>query len=403
VSTTIKHTVAGASKGAALLDILIIGGGLSGLMVANQIHRTLPPTTKWKLLEARPVLGGRLANNEDNSNDTPAQIDMGGAWIWPNHQPFMRKLASDPTFNITTFRQPDDPSSTRIKGGAVQFIHALAKDLPSENLVLNAPVTQFSLLQNETTSAADDQECADGSNEPVIQVQTATTTTSSSNDDSNSKTTTTTFLARRVVIAVPPKLVSNHMQFTPPLSKEKQHAMAASHTWMAGVTKIALVYPKRFWNTDSSNMGFPAGKGPAFQVYDGGSTMTDSVAALTFFAMVPPTNKAKEDDALLADQVSTQLADVWNYFRLPFAAQAKSYTHVLVKRWPLEPYLSEDAAPTQIHPHPHATRALSEKEWNNQLLFAGSETDRTSPGVMEGAVGAAMRVVYELQAVFGKK
>jgi monoamine oxidase len=390
--TTLKHSAAsGSSKGAALLDILIIGGGLSGMMVANQIHRTLPPTTKWKLLEARPVLGGRLANC-DTSNEA---IDMGGAWIWPNHQPFMRKLAADKDNNITTFRQIDDPSSTRVEGGAVQFVHALEKNLPAKNIILNSPVTKCSFLSSlkeADVHVGVDGESVTTDEEPSIQVITTTS--------SGDSTETTTYLARRVVIAAPPKLVSDHIEFSPPLSKEKEQAMASSHTWMAGVTKISLVYPKRFWGTDASNMGFPSGKGPAFQVYDA-SPNNNSVAALTFFAMVPPSNKqAISDDEALASQVSTQLADVWNYYRLPYAAQAKSYTKVLVKRWPLEKYVSEDTSPTQIHPHPQPVRALSQKEWKDNLFFAGSETDQTSPGVMEGAVGAAMRVVYELQAIF---
>lgn len=394
---TIKQ-VATAAAG-PLLDILIIGGGLSGLVVANQIHRTSAAT--WKLLEARPVLGGRLAN--ENGITDFHKIDMGGAWIWPNHQPFVRRLASD--LNIPTFRQPDDPSSTRIEGGAVTFIHALAKELPSENVLLNAPVTECSLVAAADSSSSTtieevytDDSTGETNDGPIIRVQTVFT------DKDYDTTTTNTYYAKRVVIAAPPRVVSEHVTFTPPLSKEKQHAMKMSHTWMAGVTKVALLYPTRFWSTDSSNMGFPVGRGPAFQVYDS-STKDGSVAALTFFAMVPPAaTAALDDDAVLADQVSDQLADMWNYYRLPFAAQAKSYTTFLIKRWPLEAYISEDAAPTVLHPHPLPNRVLSQKEWKNDvLLFAGSETDRTSPGVMEGAVGAAMRVVYELQAIFGKK
>jgi monoamine oxidase len=53
-------------------------------------------------------------------------------------------------------------------------------------------------------------------------------------------TTRETFLARYVVFAVPPRLLHEHVTFDPPLSPLKQQELAATHTWMAGVTKVAL-------------------------------------------------------------------------------------------------------------------------------------------------------------------
>lgn len=359
------------------------------------------------------MLGGRLTNNNDNKNsirvwkDESAtgedaiaaaahdKIDLGGAWIWPRHQPFMRNLTS--LLNIATFLQQDDPSSTRIDGGAVQYIHALAKDLPQERLILNSPVVNCAFVLEE--SAREDQLC-------TSTIDTATTTTSGDTMKTNIvrvQTEGETFFAKRVVIAVPPRLVAKHIQFDPPLSPAKQRAMANSHTWMAGVTKIALQYETNFWTTDVSNLALPPPGKPAFQVYDA-STKDGSVAALTFFVLdvARPRSDADTsgDDVVLADQVALQMEQTWSYFRLPFAAQAKSYTHVHIKRWPLEKYISEDSNPTTIHPHPHPVRDLSTNEWNDHLLFAGSETDLKSPGVMEGAVGSAMRVVHILQEYF---
>jgi hypothetical protein len=39
---------------------------------------------------------------------------------------------------------------------------------------------------------------------------------------------------------------------------------------------------------------------------------------------------------------------------------------------------------------------LAAQDWNGALLFAGSESDLHSPGVMEGAVRAAKRAIREL-------
>jgi monoamine oxidase len=202
-----------------------------------------------------------------------------------------------------------------------------------------------------------------------------------------------------VVLAVPPKIASQHIKFDPPLSKAKEQAMAGSHTWMAGVTKVSLVYEKKFWSTDMSNMGLPrhVATGPAFQMYDA-STKDGSVHAITFFALVPPGSPAKSNDEVLGKEVASQLANQWQRLmgRGDLKDQTLNYKAVHVQRWPTEQFISEDPNPTQIHPHPHPVGALSSKEWDGRLYFAGSEADHQSSGVMEGAVGSALRVIREL-------
>lgn len=351
-----------------LLDVLIVGGGLSGMMVAHDIHNVLQPQTplSWRLLEARKELGGRLKNDEKFN-----EIDLGGAWIWPPHQPFMKGLVSK--LSIPTFLQPDDRSSTRIVGGAVQFVHQLAQRVPQDRIELNTPVTNCTRVEKD--------------GETIIQVDTKSSES---------------FLARKVVFAVPPRLLSEKVKFDPPLSPEKRSAMSASQTWMAGVTKVSLVFENRFWRLDASNLGLPRHTGPAFQVYDA-STKDGSIAALTFFTVVPPTSPAMTDDELLARQCAEQMGTLWKQFRLDEQAKKiKTYTEFHIHRWPNEEYLSEDPKPTTVNPHPYPVAALSQAEWDGTLLFAGTETDRGSPGVMEGAVSAANRVVNDLKE-FAKK
>ena len=342
-----------------LFDVVIIGGGLSGVLVSHGLHKDHSHHT-WRLLEARHVLGGRLANDAGNQ-----KIDMGGAWVWPSHQPRMRKLLRQ--FDIPTFAQPDDPSSTRIDGGAVRIVERLVQDLPKDQIQLNSPVTTCTLQKISN----DDNETS------VVQLRT----------ENNE-----TIWARRVVWAVPPKILHKHVTFDPPLSPMKRQEMAESNTWMAGVTKIALVYPSRFWSLRASNMGLPSHLGPAFQVYDS-STKDNSVSALTFFSLIDQ----DKDDASVAKQVADQMQNVWNYLGEKEAAQkVHSYTQHHVQRWPRQTYISEDPRPKNIHPHPYTVEALSTPEWDGLLHFAGSETDRLSPGVMEGAVGAAQRVLQTL-------
>jgi len=166
---------------------------------------------------------------------------------------------------------------------------------------------------------------------------------------------------------------------------------------------VALMYPTRFWNLSHSNMGLPSGggSGPAFQMYDG-STRDGSIAALTFFTLVPP-GFAVEDEAL-AKRVALQLGSVWTALGfMDMSMQVHSYTSFYIQRWPSETYISEDAQPTRIHPHPHAIPVLAAPDWNARLHFAGSEADQQSAGVMEGAIGSAERVWEELASVLESK
>ena len=200
----------------------------------------------------------------------------------------------------------DDPSSTRIEGGAVRIVEELTNQIrasdkkesdsiaSSENrsrIMLNTPITTCTLLNDcHNKNSRDDK----------VLVQLAT----SSGE---------LFLSRKVIFAVPPKIISDSITFNPPLTEAKTAAMAKSSTWMAGVTKVALLYPKRFWSADSSNSGLPASMGPAFQVYDS-STNNGSLAALTFFVHVPENDEpAQSDDAILATQVAEQMGQLWKY------------------------------------------------------------------------------------------
>ena len=153
---------------------------------------------QWKLLEARPILGGRLVNDSKFN-----EIDLGGAWIWDS-QPNINSLVTG--LQIETFRQPDDPSSTRIVGGAAAIVQKLASTIPNDSIQLSTPVVKCSLITSKEEG-------------PYVELTTA-------NDS--------VVRARHVVFAAPPKLLSKHIQFDPPLNSQKQRAMEASRTWMAG-------------------------------------------------------------------------------------------------------------------------------------------------------------------------
>jgi monoamine oxidase len=364
-----------------IYDTVIIGGGLSGLLVARYIEGFSPAKT-WQLVEARSKLGGRLENDVGGHN-----IDLGGAWIWPHHQPRISSLVKS-LVGVKTFPQPDDPSSTRIRGGAAEIARLVADDLPNDNVRTNSPVvacTRIPQRQGNDTSCATDGD----STIYTIRVELASGET---------------LEAKNVVLAAPPRLVSQHIRFDPPLSNDKQKAMDQSQTWMAGVTKVALVYNEpRFWPLSVSNGGLrPGPNRPAFQFYDGSPEEDAGASAITFFTLAGLSSAAANDDKMLAKHCAEQLASHLSshgqtYVPDVVVDKLKEFDQYYVKRWPNEKYISEDDNPQGINPHPEPVPALARAEWDGQLLFAGTECDLRSPGVMEGAVGAAMRVFDELK------
>mmetsp|Transcript_6704 Transcript_6704/g.8478 ORF Transcript_6704/g.8478 Transcript_6704/m.8478 type:complete len:392 (-) Transcript_6704:99-1274(-) len=389
-----------------MIDIAIVGGGLSGMVIAHELHHKHPNKT-WELYEANSFIGGRLVNDQDSHD-----IDLGGAWIWPSHQPLMRDLLR--SLDIESFPQPDDPSCERIICGAARIITAICDDLRGKNIFIHSPIISCKRSYNRIKSDECNEESKASTDNDLQSLSFVTLETSSG----------IKVQCKRVVFTIPPKILLRKIQFDPPLNLKKQNAILKSQTWMAGVTKVSLVFESRFWSVDNnggdSNMALkPMYNSPAFQVYDG-SPFNNECSVLTFFTLaslyqIPKHNdttrnshnekNVKNDvneDALLARQCARQLGRTWSSMGKPMALEKAilDYKSYYLKRWPLEPFISDNSDPKTIHPHPYPMKDLASNDWDDLLLFAGTETDLSSPGVMEGAVGSSHRVLAELEKLW---
>ena len=377
------------------VDVVIVGAGLAGLTIANELEKH-EKSWNYMILEARDMLGGRLIN--DNKHD---DIDLGGAWFWPPEQELVSQLVHD--LDIQTFEQPPiHPfmSTRRFEGGAVQLIRRLSKRIPEDRIMLNTPVTKCEQI---TVDSEQGQQCAnvdDGNDNKGTKIRLQATRRNGQSSGGTQSSNEVVVHAKHVVFCVPPRLLAKHVTFNPPLSPTKQRAMQQSDTWMAGVTKVALVYKEPFWNEDyqfQNLIGRLAG--PAFQMYD---SSTDKISALTAFTLATQIGTTKDNDdenKNLAKKVASQIAQSFQLLGDTEKSKlALSFEEYFIQRWPLETYISEEPYPKRIQPHPHPVQALSTMEWSGRLLFAGTETDESSPGVMEGAIGSALRSVEQLKA-----
>ena len=334
-------------------DILIIGGGMSGLSLATRLHAA---GRDVHLVEARDRLGGRILSKEG--------FDLGPAWFWPG-QPRMAALIRQLGLRrfdqyaqgALTFEDADGrvergrgfasmEGSWRVKGGLGALIAALARHLPQGRIHLSTPVTA------------------------IARSHDAITVTSA---------TGASFTARSVVLAIPPRVASG-LRFSPGLPDAAQQAMTATPTWMAGQAKAVAIYDRPFWRDAGLSGDAISRRGPLAEIHDA-SPHKGGPYALFGFVGVPP--QARADGPALKAAIRAQLARL-------FGAEAATPTHLIVKDWAADPFTATtaDQAPLYAHPRYGLPQVLSGL-WDGRLLFSGSETAPTFGGFLEGALEAA--------------
>ena len=347
-------------------DILIIGGGLAGLALADRLKAQ---SRDWLLVEAQSRLGGRILSPEIAG----ARFDLGPAWFWPG-QARLAALAQKlrlPVFEqygkgATLIQDRDGlvqahhgsspmQGSLRIAGGMAALIDGLAQALPAHRIRPDCPVTALHRSGTRITAP---------------HAQGAVT-------------------ARRVVLALPPRIAAQTIAFTPALPDPAQTAARAIPTWMAGQAKILAVYADAPWRKAGLSGTAMSRKGPLVEIHDA-SPMEGGPSALFGFVGLPPALRASHADEVTA----LALAQLQALFG-PAMAQPLSIRMMDWARLPQIATALDLAPPPGHHPSyglPAALRGL----WDNALIFGATETATAFGGYLEGALEAADRVADQL-------
>ncbi|MDG2188149.1 MAG: FAD-dependent oxidoreductase [Candidatus Marinimicrobia bacterium] len=222
--------------------IIVIGAGMSGLVAAYELVRVGHDVT---ILEARDRIGGRvLTIRSPFSNNHFAE--GGAARIKPSHNltlgyanhfnlnldPFYatsgdyvnmsngnREIISNNTYLNTSYGSILRNEYLKIRGGSDLLPRSFYNSSALSNKIyLGVPVTSIHQQNNNVT------------------VQT-------SNGNQ--------FIADRVLCTVP-ITVLNKIQFTPPLSPEKQTAMNGGYRY-APSTRVYMQFQNRFWESETLN------------------------------------------------------------------------------------------------------------------------------------------------------
>lgn len=356
-------------------EVLIVGGGLSGLHTAYELERR---GVNVVLAEARDRLGGRILSR--NFNSAPyvadrAAFDLGPAWFWPG-QSRMQALVAELDLTSAVFAQAEQGDSLyedaqgaiqrglsgismegayRLKGGMRQIVAKLAQRISHATILHNACVTHVRRREEKIISTL----LIEGSAQEVI--------------------------SNFVVFALPPRLTIATIRFEPELSPARGLELSAITTWMAGHAKIVAFYCDPFWREQGLSGDAISHRGPLHEIHDA-SPNSGGPYALFGFVSEPAKWRQQQLRAAATDQLQ----------RL-FGAAAATPLDVYQKDWASDPYTSteEDQKVMAFHPVNDLIN-LTESSWDKRIIWSGTETaghHQHNNGYLEGALEASLRTV----------
>lgn len=349
-------------------DVLIVGAGLAGLSLADQLQRA---GVDFQLIEARNRVGGRILSLPHGSS----AFDLGPAWFWPGQS---RMAAMAKRFDLTVFEQyasgdlvSEDQrgnvrrgmgftsmqGSYRIDGGIGQLVSQLAKVLPSERLHLEAKL-------NALTRQADAVEATVDAPEGLLKIH-----------------------AGKIVLAIPPRIVEGTIQFSPDLPETVKNTMSSISTWMAGQAKILALYDRPYWREAGLSGDAMSQLGPMVEIHDA-SPNEGGPFALFGFVGIPAHIRAAHKDEML-QLAKEQLGRL-------FGTQMLEPEHIFLQDWAEEAFtaVAADLAPAGGHPAYQYPKALK-NSWDGALVLGATEVAPQFGGYLEGALEAADNA-YEL-------
>ncbi|MEM0941320.1 MAG: NAD(P)/FAD-dependent oxidoreductase [Bacteroidota bacterium] len=345
-------------------QILIVGGGLSGLTIAYLLSKR---NIQAKIVEASPRLGGRI-QTINGTLETP--LELGATWFSDMHQnlctlidelglkKFEQFSRGKSLFQTKSFEPPQEffvpesqSPSYRIADGTQALIDTLANRLDNNDIELNTKVTSITDLGHELE--------AETSNRQKLQVD-------------------------KVILCLPPQLVGSQIQFLPELPNSVSKVLPTVQTWMAGSIKFVLEYDKPFWrNSGYSGMLF-SHSGIVSEMHDH-TNAEENKFGFTGFLNGGAISYSQE---VRKEFVLRQLAEL-------LGNEVLNYSRYSDKVWTNEFVMSEKQA--ILRPHQNNGYPLLQNSYmNDKLYFSGTETSTEFGGYMEGAIISALRVFKQI-------
>ena len=400
-AATAAATATGASASPTmLLDVIVIGAGISGLYCADTLIQANPATT-LRVIDGRDRVGGRLVGSVEGG------VDLGASWSWPHDSrvgalagrlgvaSFPQRVDGDvilqqqrggPTQRIGgemgARASPCGGDAFRFAGGTAALAAGLAAGLPDGVVQLGSTVGRL------------DYRTGESGEQPAIRV-TVTSGEGASEE----------LLAKHVVLAAPPRVLAASIDFDPPLDPTLLKVMKATPTWMEDVGKVATTWSRPFWREgEGEGQGAGQGRGQGGSsgiavcqeggpvsnwweaTEEGGEPGGAALAGFVFGEDVVTLAGLSEEEA--QESVREQLRAVYGS-----KVVESSLRSIEVKLWQNDPLTHAPLPPPSRGVdlgHPALRRRV---EWGGSgvsLVFAGTESE-AEHGHIEGALKAAER------------
>ncbi len=346
-------------------DILIIGGGLTGLTLAYLLRDS---KLTVKIVEARARIGGRI--NTLYSDELPA-LEMGATWLGKKHTALVQllkelkigiypQLMSDKAIYEADARStaqlipipPNPDPSYRIEGGSSHLINSLASYLKEDQIDTNEVIQSIQQIG------------------PTFLV----------------KSKEQTYQANFVISTLPPFLLKHTIEITPALPTDLLAVANQTHTWMGESIKVAIAYKTPFWRTTNGTGTIFSNAGPINEMYD------HSNEALSRFGL-----KGFINGAYYTATKEQRLQVVIRQLQKYFGKQAMNYLSYEETVWRNEPF-TFTSYQDYMMPHQNNGHTIYRQSYlNGRFFVAGSETAAQYPGYMDGAVRSAYFIYQALQ------
>jgi monoamine oxidase len=355
-----------------VIDVLIVGAGLSGLAAAECCRAQ---GLRVRVVEACESVGGRIKSAMHNGKYVG---DLGPSWVWPEWQPASTRWLAD--LQIDTFAQYDDGHGLLDFPGQLQRHpipgqHGIARIVDGPQSLVQQLVER--LTEGELQVAARAHSIVRQPDGVAVHLST----------DSGAEVVA----ARQVIVAVPMRIALEHIQFEPALPADVTEAMAATPTWMAAQAKVVAMYEDAFWRTHGLSGRVASRVGPMVEMHDhcGENGEPASLFGFMGISVVQRDEHRERLQSLVIDQLQRCFGD---RAALPRA--------LYIEDWSLAETICASADRTGVAEHPQVRPdCLRQPLMDGALHFAGAEVAVESPGLIDGALNAAEHAAKQAAVV----
>jgi len=349
-------------------EILVIGGGLTGLTCALLLHEAGHSVI---VVEAADRLGGRVHSLRDRASDAYL-ADLGPTWIWPEAQPFATRFLQKLEIGITPqfetgdtivdmatngspsrHKLPGMEGSYRVDGGTTAIVERLVGRLPGSAIRTGTRVNSIACETGSIKVSTDNRAL------PVIR-------------------------PRRVVLATPLRVAASAINWSPALDSRITHFMEATPTWMAAQAKAVAIYSVPFWRAKGLSGRIASRLGPLVEAHDHSGGLGKPAGLFGFIGWPYQARRIHADT--LQSAIITQLVRC-------FGEEARTTDYFHVEDWAENPFVCAPIDVTEPPQHPQlAPSLLRNPFWDDRVFLAVAELATVSPGLIEGAfhIGSAV-------------